>query len=453
MISINSEKPTMEKHAKLESTIWSKLPTDIIRTVLEVSASEGYPPPTHLTLVSKAVKSWVEPHIYRHLSLMENQLIRLHNTFSWSDSSNSHKSSAESPFRRLSFIHSLAISSLGDGFKQALRRLFPHLTNLETLDLSEVLGQPGIIKLLVSIPIGGSSGEPGEVDEGRPAGHRKFLRRLMLDWEVFEQNHFSHCMFTHLTHLVVTFDRGTQWDALRSLSNLSHLAISWSPYSGEILREWVLSLIRIVPRSLRTLVLYFESWRWDSVDCLDESVSGTRPKCMCEPGRPQSFLRRMMLGMVDERLVISSSIGGDGLYSLYLKDHWFSYKRPSLEYWESFWETAEKIKEMRKLSNACACYVPWEHSDDEPSYDTEESDESYLTQASDAILPSDYFDDDNEEYDRDSGSADLSENSEEQSEDDLLSDDLNEGSDDFDEEEEAIDDEDDFYCDDSDDSD
>jgi hypothetical protein len=87
------------------------------------------------------------------------------------------------------------------------------------------------------------------------------LRRLSLTDMISKQAHFSHAIFSNLTHLDIVHDQGAQWvvwrwDALSTLKHLTHLSVEFrsspSPAPAELVRE----IISYSPPSLQIFVFW-----------------------------------------------------------------------------------------------------------------------------------------------------------------------------------------------------
>ncbi|KXN87382.1 hypothetical protein AN958_08813 [Leucoagaricus sp. SymC.cos] len=239
--------------SKQEVCLYSNLPVDLVRSIFEMAMWEP-PPPCHLLLVSREIKSWVEPLLYLHIYIRDDKAMNLlYRTYRerWMPGRKSKSIPIDnSPL--LKETQSIVICS-----QYAMHRdMLQEMTNLESLE--NWTTHAAIVHLLQrDSSTNRRIQEPPELD----GPYLKKLRHLGFDGRLpqWEPTHtFAHQVFRDITHLDVYFFNHDRWMSIRHLQNLTHLCIDMvhNPdgfRSSDLSR--IIEMIPVLPPSLIVFIL------------------------------------------------------------------------------------------------------------------------------------------------------------------------------------------------------
>ncbi|KAJ2913260.1 hypothetical protein MD484_g7142, partial [Candolleomyces efflorescens] len=243
------------------------LPEDISRVVFELAAEAG--DGASCARVSKKVRSWVEPILYRRIIMSNPTGTRL----LWRTCLDPRSSKS---IQYLAKHARVAVVDSVDGGVESMA-ILKACSNLESL---AIWSSFFFLQLK----------EKAEEFFATPFPS---LRRLSLTDMIPKHQHFSFAIFSNLTHLDVVHDQGAQWlvwrwDALATLKHLTHLSVEFRSTSSAAPPELVREIITSSPPSLQIFVF----WPCYNVT-FDEILDSEEVKALCD-------------GEVDARAVVAS---------------------------------------------------------------------------------------------------------------------------------------------------
>ncbi|KAF5320294.1 hypothetical protein D9611_011358 [Ephemerocybe angulata] len=191
-------------------------PEDLARQIFETAVRDPDTPNWACSRVSRKIQAWVEPSLYRDITLYYNQSITLiHNTLI---STIAWKSSKPPAF--FDNVRSLCIIPAYLPLWGDIMDLLSACTSLRTLHIFNWL----------------TEGQEEFLIGNHPAWNALRLRRLRIPALLFHPSHLnldmkSHPMFAHITHLELPWvthdviDKDWSWASLSSLETLTHLCL------------------------------------------------------------------------------------------------------------------------------------------------------------------------------------------------------------------------------------
>ncbi|KAJ2925633.1 hypothetical protein H1R20_g11460, partial [Candolleomyces eurysporus] len=197
-----------ELHLKLP---FPDLPQDIGRIIFEIAASLDLQTGAFCALVSKQVKTWVEPVLYRYIRIKDRKSLEyLSRTIRKPDSTKPHAFFA-------SHVKSLAFIGPGSGIGG------------DVDSLSILKACRGVESLYLWSNIWVRSREKSKFQRfftspsTTLSPRRLFIRHALSSPR--DLSHFGHAIFRNLTHLEVDVRDKWKWETLKQLDRLTHLAI------------------------------------------------------------------------------------------------------------------------------------------------------------------------------------------------------------------------------------
>ncbi|KAF5326645.1 hypothetical protein D9611_000706 [Ephemerocybe angulata] len=284
------------------------IPEDVTRLIFEIAAEDRahrlvYP------LVSKRVRSWAEPVIYRE--------VVVDTTYRFIHTINNQASSKPENFFAL-HVKSLFFDNIPPHFIAPIVEKCSSVLSLTIWSTGYTLPEPNML-------MGLTGSAP---------------RRLSLTVSAIalQERHFSHPIFQEVTHLdifCVDRDEEMAWATLKGLKNLTHLSVQSHP--GEQHQQ----ILRGIPAGLHVVVLYVSSEVQDDT---------------------KSVIKAIDAGQADERAVICLLwMASPPSYREILR-HAIMPESSVMEKWREFWdpfttthflwnEAEEVLEKRRKLKD------------------------------------------------------------------------------------------------------
>ncbi|KAJ3566606.1 hypothetical protein NP233_g6885 [Leucocoprinus birnbaumii] len=273
-------------------SLFSQFPLDIQRLIFEEAFEASMRKDVDIALVSKEVRSWIEPLMYQCITLNRHTYTNLKSerrrfrlfASTFKDGSKPRKFYAN-------YIHRLFIDDL---HKWSLaEELLPLCLNLQSLACwaNPISTNQMVLRSLLS---------PDTLQ-------LPYLRRLSLYWGSLplEYRSFYHPIFKNLTHLDIDFSFEVSWTGLSSLENLRYFNLDCiaACLGTQSLREIAFQLEGIInivvpnlPTSLRCFVVLIPSV------VIGHFVTGLNDDCTA-----RAIYQEMVSGKYDARLVLGSS--------------------------------------------------------------------------------------------------------------------------------------------------
>ncbi|KXN87651.1 hypothetical protein AN958_08288 [Leucoagaricus sp. SymC.cos] len=229
-------------------------PQDIARVIFEMTMSHR-PVPVHLALVSRQVKDWVYPLIYRNLFFGRfTQFNTFHRRFN----------STDPGFRRFCKRHVKGVFIRADVESDDVARLVLNLhAGLEALAIwgevrpeaqLDMFAMEGILRAFTDTNVQDSN---LALDQTRPQPLFPNLRRVSFSGQALCGNEitFAHLFFKNLTHVDIYFCRDTDWSLLRQLHALTHLSFNeLDCFTERGYDVWMAKILKACPSSVQVII-------------------------------------------------------------------------------------------------------------------------------------------------------------------------------------------------------